>query len=130
MVTGLFGLFIPLEDLPLCVSEKHKRSNQMPLPNLNRRCSAPARSTGNQCLNPAAFGCKTCLYHGARRRETVRVGKEHPHYKHCERTKEAISKYRASMLHLEAIETLAYSSGVLIGPRTTGRKQNINEELS
>jgi hypothetical protein len=95
----------------------------MPLPNLNRRCSAQAHSTGNQCLNPAAFGCKTCRYHGARRRETVKVGKAHPQYRHGERTKEAISKYRASMLQLQTIETLAYSSGVLTGLRTTGRKQ-------
>ena len=102
----------------------------MPLPNLNRRCSAQARSTGNQCLNPAAFGCKTCRYHGARRRETVKVGKAHPQYRHGERTSEAISKYRASMLQLQAIETLAYSSGVLIGPRTTGRKQSTNEGFS
>jgi hypothetical protein len=33
----------------------------------------------------------------------------------------AISKYRESMLQLQALETLAYSSGVPIGPRTTGR---------
>lgn len=124
-----FGLFGHCR-LPPWVSEKHSRSNKMPLPNLNRRCSARARSTGNQCLNPAAFGCKTCRYHGARRRETIKVGKAHPQYKHGERTKEAISKYRASMLQLQTIETLAYSSGVLIGPRTGGRKQNINEKLS
>ena len=95
----------------------------MPLPNLNLRCSAQARSTGNRCLNPAAFGCKTCRYHGARRRETVKVGKAHPQYKHGERTKEAIEVYRSSMLQLQDIETLAYSAGVLRGPRTIGRKQ-------
>ncbi len=95
----------------------------MPLPNLNRRCIARARSTGNQCLNPAAFGCKTCRYHGARRRETVKVGKAHPQYKHGERANEAIQKYRATMLELQTLERLGYQSGILIGPRTAGRRQ-------
>lgn len=94
----------------------------MPLPNLNRRCSAQARSTGNQCLNPAAFGCKTCRYHGARRQETVKVGKDHPQYKHGERTKEIIYKYRTSMAELQKIERLGYEVGLFIGPRTGGRK--------
>ena len=94
----------------------------MPLPNLNRRCSAQARSTGNQCLNPAAFGCKTCRYHGARRRETVKVGKAHPQYTHGERTREAISKYRKTMSELQTVERLGHGLGVLMGPRTTGRK--------
>ena len=99
----------------------------MPLPNLNRRCVAEARSTGNQCLNPAAFGCKTCRYHGARRKETVKVGKAHPQYKHGERTKEAIQKYRAAMFELQTIERLGRESGVLIGPRTSGRKTKASE---
>ena len=94
----------------------------MPLPNLNRRCSAQARSTGNQCLNPAAFGCKTCRYHGARRRETVKVGKAHPQYKHGERTKEAISKYRTAMHELQTVERLGHESGILMGPRLGGRR--------
>ena len=95
----------------------------MPLPNLNRRCIARARSTGNQCLNPAAFGCATCKSHGAWLGAKKRVGKDHPQYKHGERTRKAISKYRASMLQLQDIEALAYFSGVLTGPKTTGRKQ-------
>ena len=94
----------------------------MPLPNLNRRCSAQARSTGNQCLNPAAFGCKTCRYHGARRRETVKVGKAHPQYKHGERTKAAISKYRRTMSELQRLEKIGHESGVITGARTTGRR--------
>ena len=94
----------------------------MPLPNLNRRCSAQARSTGNQCLNPAAFGCKTCRYHGARRRETVKVGKAHPQYKHGERTREAIQKYRKTMSEMQRLEQIGHQSGVLNGARTTGRR--------
>ena len=94
----------------------------MPLPNLNRRCSARARSTGNQCLNPAAFGCKTCRYHGARRRETVKVGKDHPQYKHGERTQEAIERYQLLILQLQVVETLGRSVGVITGQKMKGRK--------
>ncbi len=94
----------------------------MPLPNLNRRCSAQARSTGNQCLNPAAFGCKTCRYHGARRRETVKVGKAHPQYKHGERTKGAIQKYRKTISELQSAESLGRAIGFITGPKTVGRK--------
>jgi len=95
----------------------------MPLPNLNRQCTVRARSTGNQCLNPAAFGCKSCRVHGSRRKETVKVGKDHPQYKHGERTQEAIERFRSKMLELQSIETLARSVGVIIGPKTKGRKQ-------
>ena len=38
----------------------------MPLPNLNRQCTANNLKTGNQCKNPAAFGCRTCRFHGAK----------------------------------------------------------------
>ena len=95
----------------------------MPLPNLNRQCTVRARSTGNQCLNPAAFECKTCRYHGARRGETIKAGEHHPQYKQGERTQEAIEQFRSKMLELQNIETLARSADVIIGPKTKGRKQ-------
>ena len=56
------------------------------LANLNRRCIARARSTGNQCLNPAAFGCLSFRVHGSWKGAKTRVGKAHPQYKHGERT--------------------------------------------
>ena len=48
----------------------------------NQQCTARARTTGNRCLNPAAFGCKTCRYHGARRQNTIKTGKNHPNFRH------------------------------------------------
>jgi hypothetical protein len=36
------------------------------------RCSCKARSTGQQCKNPAAFGTKVCKMHGARREHARR----------------------------------------------------------
>ena len=89
---------------------KISRRNQMPLPNLNRQCTVLARSTGNQCLNPAAFGCTSCRYHGAKRRETIRAGEHHPQFKHGERTQEAIERFRSKMLELQNIEALARSA--------------------
>ena len=94
----------------------------MPLPNLNRQCKVRVRSTGNQCLNPAAFGCKSCRYHGARRQNTIKTGKHHPQYKHGERTQEAIERFRSKMLELHNLEQFGQKSGLLKGPKTTGRK--------
>jgi hypothetical protein len=109
------------------VSEKLSRSNQMPLPNLNRQCTVRARSTGNQCLNPAAFGCKSCRVHGARRKETVKAGKDHPQYKHGEKTQEAIQRYRTTMAELHNLEQFGQKSGLLKGPRTSGRKPKTSQ---
>ena len=95
----------------------------MPLPNLNRQCTVRARSTGNQCLNPAAFGCTSCRYHGVRRRETIKAGEHHPQFEHGERTQEAIERFRSKMLEIQNIETLARSADVITGPKTKGRKQ-------
>ena len=52
----------------------------------------------------------------------TRVGKAHPQYKHGERTKEAIQKYRKTMSELQRVEWLGHESGALMGPRTAGRK--------
>jgi hypothetical protein len=99
----------------------------MPLPNLNRQCTVRARSTGGQCLNPAAFGCKSCRVHGARRKETVKAGKDHPQYKHGEKTQEAIQRYRTTMAELHNLEQLGHTSGLFEGPRTSGRKPKTSQ---
>jgi hypothetical protein len=65
----------------------------MPLPNIAngtaRQCAANNRKTGDRCLNPAAFGMNTCRYHGARKRNTLRHGAEHPQYRHGMETLDA-----------------------------------------
>ena len=92
----------------LWVNEKSRWSHQMPLPNLNRQCVVRARSTGVRCLNPAAFGCRSCRLHGARGPDTIRRGRDHPNYRHGWRTKEAIETYRRKIKELKDIEyTLA-----------------------
>lgn len=94
----------------------------MPLPNLNRRCSAKARSTGYRCLNPAAFGCNTCRVHGAWSGAKARVGRAHPRYKQGWRTLESIRHYREAMAQLQQVEQVGYASGIFQGPRIRGRK--------
>lgn len=110
-------------NLPLLrVNEKSIFAFDMPLPNLRRRCLATARSTGKQCLNPAAFGCKTCRVHGAWNGARSRVGSTHPRYKHGRRTSRSIDNYRAAMSRLQNIERIGYLTGLLEGRRVSGRK--------
>jgi hypothetical protein len=52
----------------------------MPLPYLKKKCTANSKRTKLPCNNPAAFGCRTCRVHGARRQETIRKGKDHPQF--------------------------------------------------
>lgn len=92
----------------------------LPLPNLKAQCTAKNRATGNRCLNPAAFDCKTCRYHGARRQ--IPKGEDHPNYKHGERTLEALSKYSQKVAELDQLENIAHHAGVMAGPKRRGRK--------
>lgn len=73
----------------------------MPLPSVAngyaKRCEAICRSRGDRCKNPAAFGMRTCRYHGARSAETVRRGDQHPNYRHGWETGQA-KKNRAEAL--------------------------------
>ncbi len=96
----------------------------MPLPNLNKRCVVTARSTGERCRNPAAFGCKSCRYHGARRQNTIRTGKDHPQYKHGERSIKSQNEYRKVSAEINTMEEILYALGD-IKTKTRGRKPNI-----
>lgn len=87
-----------------------------------RRCRAKSKSTGVQCQNAAAYGCATCYVHGARRPESIRRGRDHPSYKHGERTKEAQQQAHDTAVELRELEQLARDMGMIAGPRTRGRK--------
>jgi len=95
----------------------------LPLPNLNAQCTANNRKTGKRCKNPAAFGCKTCRYHGARR--NILKGTEHPNYKHGNRTKESMVTYSYKVAELDHLEAIAHSVGIMEGPKRAGRKPKI-----
>jgi hypothetical protein len=91
----------------------------MPLPNLKKQCTANNRNAGRRCLNPAAFGCQTCRYHGARR---IVSGLDHPNHKHGGRTREALSKYSQKVAEMDLLENIAHRAGVMVGPKRRGRK--------
>ena len=92
----------------------------MPLPNCGTRCIAKAKSTGVRCNNPAAYGCKTCRLHGARK--NIISGKDHHWYKHGYRTKDGIEKAREIQQLLRVYEAIGLAEGFMHGKRTPGRK--------
>ena len=97
----------------------NKGVHVLPLPNLKAQCTAKKRKTGERCKNPAAFGCKSCRYHGASK---ILSGLQHHNYKHGERTLEALSKYSQKVAELDQLEDIAHRAGVMAGPKRRGRK--------
>ena len=87
----------------------------MPLPNLRQQCTAQNRNKQRRCLNPAAFGCKTCRYHGARRQ--IAKGTDHPNYKHGNRSQDAIKSFSKASQELDMIEDMAESIGMVASRR-------------
>ena len=65
----------------------------MPLPSLRfhgaKQCTAKSKRTGLPCNNPAAYGCRACRVHGARKKDSIKRGEQHPNYVHGGRTLEA-----------------------------------------
>ena len=100
----------------------------MPLPSLSqyraKQCTARAKSTQHRCLNPAAFGCRTCRLHGARRRSSIKVGICHPNYLHGTETLQAKRKRSLKLGELREIENNLLARGLIKGKRTVGRKPN------
>lgn len=85
----------------------------MPLPYMQNRCKAKARSTGRQCKNPCAWGCRTCKAHGARPRHTVRSGPDHWNYQHGEATLGAKREAATTLRELKRLEVLMKAFGML-----------------
>ncbi len=99
----------------------------MPLPSVARfgalQCKATRKTHPRQrCSNPSAYGCTTCRFHGARRKESIKRGKEHPLYKHGGETIEAKALHRAKVGELQQLEAIAREIGVIGGPKTRGPK--------
>ena len=89
----------------------------MPLPSVLKHgaklCSAKSKRTGLPCNNPAAFGCKTCRMHGAKRPESIKRGKQHPNYVHGERSIEGIQRHRETMEEIKMLTKLAKQLGMI-----------------
>ena len=103
----------------------------MPLPSLSqyraKQCTARAKSTQHRCLNPAAFGCRTCRLHGARRRSSIKVGTGHPNYLHGTETLQAKRQRSLKLGELREIENELHSLGLIPGNKTSGRKPVIGK---
>ena len=94
----------------------------MPLPSvLNgaRQCQAKSKRSGNRCLNPAAYGCRTCRFHGAHRPQEVASGESHWNYKHGKATKKKRAEDAASATKLLLLRDLGNRLG-LFGDQPTG----------
>ena len=69
------------------------RELSMPLPSMRlhgaKQCTTKSKRTGLPCNNPAAYGCRTCRMHGARKAESINRGEQHPNFVHGRSTLEA-----------------------------------------
>ena len=93
----------------------------MPLPSvLNgaRQCQAKSKRSGNRCLNPAAYGCRTCRFHGAHPPQEVASGEDHWNFKHGKATKKKRSEDAVSATKLLLLRDLGVKLG-MFGPEPT-----------
>ncbi|CAN4266091.1 hypothetical protein MCERHM32_00154 [Methylophilaceae bacterium] len=98
----------------------------MPLPSITKhgakRCTAKSKRTGLPCNNPAAYGCKTCRMHGARKAESIKRGKDHVNFVHGRRTLEAQAEQSATSRRLQQLEDAMHVLGLTAAKRSRGRK--------
>jgi hypothetical protein len=88
----------------------------------SKQCRARSKRSKQRCLNPAAHGTAVCRNHGARKRETIKRGHEHPAYRHGDQTLEAKAERSRRLAELRELERLLAATGSLAGPRWRGRK--------
>ena len=98
----------------------------MPLPSVTKhnapQCTAMSKRSRERCRNPAAYGCRTCRIHGARRPESIKSGSAHPNYKHGLETLPAKRQRSIKLAELRVIENDLLARGLIKGKRTAGRK--------
>ena len=96
----------------------------MPLPSIRKhsakQCSAKSKRTGLPCNNLAAYGCRTCRYHGARK--NIATGKDHPNYVHGRRTLEAELEQSGASRKLQQLEDAMHLLDMTKAKRTRGHK--------
>ena len=94
----------------------------MPLPavlNGASQCQANSKRSGKRCLNPAAFGCKRCRYHGAHRPHEAPAGEDHWNYQHGKATKKKRAEDAAASTKLLLLRALGVKLG-LFGNQPAG----------
>jgi len=101
----------------------------MPLPNVVNgtalRCRAKCKATGERCRNLAAWGCKSCRYHGARK-GTLRES-AHWNYQHGNETLVAKAERSARLAELRDLEALSFGLGFATGQKWRGRKPRLGK---
>ena len=89
----------------------------MPLPSVSEhranQCTARAKTTGRRCLNPAAYGCRTCRLHGARKPNSIKRGIDHPNYQHGNETLKAKRQRSIKLAELKAIKADLIVKGLI-----------------
>lgn len=104
----------------------------MPLPSVSiygaRQCKAITKRSKKRCLNPTAYGCSTCRYHGAtpvHTRNNVSGG-DHPQFKHGRNSKQAKARHQQISTQLHFLEDLGHHVKLFHDnkTRTRGRKPN------
>ena len=96
----------------------------MPLPRINKQCTALTKRTKQPCKNPAAYGCRSCRVHGARKAESIKRGKDHVNFVHGRRTLEAQLEQSATSRRLQQLEDAMHVLGMTNAKRSRGRKAN------
>jgi protein-arginine kinase activator protein McsA len=98
----------------------------MPLPSIKlhgaKQCTAKSKRTDLPCNNPAAYGCRTCRMHGARKAESIKRGEQHPNFVHGGRTLEAQAEQSAVSRRLQQIEDAMHLLKMTTVKRSRGRK--------
>jgi hypothetical protein len=106
----------------------------MPLPSIKlhgaKQCTAKSKRTGLPCNNPAAYSCRTCRMHGARKAESIKRGKQHPNFVHGNRTLEAQAERSGVSRKLQQIEDAMHLLGMTTDQRSRGRKANGYRKLT
>jgi len=100
----------------------------MPLPSVKSgalQCTAKSKRSGQRCLNPAAYGCKTCRFHGAHRGRTSVACESHWNYQHGQSTKKKRAQNAAATAKLNYLRDLGNLLGMFTGKTGwPGRKPN------
>ena len=81
--------------------------------NSEKQCTAHAKSTAQRCKNPAAYGCRTCRMHGARKKTSIKRGELHPNYLHGAETLSAKRLRSVKLAELRKIEINLIARGLI-----------------
>lgn len=95
-----------------------------------KRCSNLTKRTKQPCKNPAAYGCRTCRMHGARKAETIKRGEDHVNFVHGQRTLEAQKQSSKQSALLSQYEDAMHLLGMTTAKHSRGRKANGYKKLT